>query len=236
METPRHIAIIMDGNGRWAIRRGEPRLKGHRAGAETLDRVLRLAKGAGVRYLSVYAFSTENWKRPKAEIDGLMKLLGWYIRRKKKQLIKDGVRFRVMGRRSDLPSSVQKLIVDLEESTMGGDIDLIVCLSYGGRAEIVDAAADFAERLAEAEKGGAKLGPKEREDLFASCMYLPDVPDPDLIIRTSGEFRVSNFLLWECAYSEFYITDVLWPDFGEADFNAALEAYSMRERRMGSHK
>lgn len=236
MDAPRHIAIIMDGNGRWAIKRGEPRLKGHRAGVETLDRVMHYARAAGVKYLSVYAFSTENWRRPKAEVDGLMKLLGWYIRHKKKQLLKDNVRFRVMGRKSDLPESVQKLIADLEESTRNGEWELIVCLSYGGRAEIVDAAKAYAEKLAKAEADGAQLGAKEREELFAGCLYLPDVPDPDLIIRTSGEFRVSNFLLWECAYSEFYITDVLWPDFSEADFNAALESYSHRERRLGSHK
>lgn len=262
MEAPRHIAIIMDGNGRWAIKRGEPRLKGHRAGVETLDRVMHYARAAGVKYLSVYAFSTENWRRPKVEVDGLMKLLGWYIRRKKKQLLKDNVRFRVMGRKSDLPESVQKLIADLEEATRNGEWELIVCLSYGGRAEIVDAAERYAAKLAQmrtanagAEPGGdagskageggnagagagegAGLGAKEREELFASCLYLPDVPDPDLIIRTSGELRVSNFLLWECAYSEFYITDVLWPDFSEADFNAALESYSHRERRLGSHK
>lgn len=221
-----HIAFIMDGNGRWAVERGKKRLEGHRKGAETLDSVLHWARRAGIKYVSVYAFSTENWRRPKDEVDGLMKLLGWYIRHKKKQMLKDDVRFRVMGRKQDLPEKLQSAIADLEDATKDGKWELIVCLSYGGRAEIVDAAKKF-----------ASLAPEERtEEGFKKCLYLPDVPDPDLIVRTSGEYRVSNFLLWECAYSEFYITPVLWPDFSEADFNAALESYAGRERRMGSHK
>lgn len=224
--APRHIAFIMDGNGRWALERGKKRLEGHRKGVETLDNLLHWTREAGVEYVSVYAFSTENWRRPKDEVDGLMRLLGWYVRHKKKQLVKDSVRFRVMGRKADLPPRLVAALEDLEEVTKAGRYQLIVCLSYGGRAEIVDAAKRF-----------AALPPEERtEEAFKSCLYLPDVPDPDLIVRTSGEFRVSNFLLWECAYSEFYVTPVLWPDFSEADFRAALEAYSKRERRMGGHK
>ena len=226
MTDLRHIAIIMDGNGRWALERGKKRLDGHRAGAATLERVMHWAKAAGVEILTVYAFSTENWKRPQDEVDGLMKLLGWFIGRKKKQLVKDGVRFRVMGRKADLPEKLQKSIADLEAATAAGTWQLVVCLSYGGRAEILDAAKKFAE-----------LPATERDEAhFKNCLYLPDLPDPDLIIRTSGEFRVSNFLLWECAYSEFYITPVLWPDFSEADFNAAIASFHSRERRMGGHK
>ncbi len=224
----------MDGNGRWAIARGKVRLAGHRAGADALDRVLGFCKEAGVQYMTVYAFSTENWKRPVEEVSGLMRLLGTFIRNKEKQLIADKVRFRVIGRRSDLSPTLQKKIAALEKKTEKFEQQLIVALSYGGRAEIVDAAIKFSEKVSSLPEGKERA--KVAEQLFAECMYAPDVPDPDLIIRTSGEFRLSNFLLWQCAYSEFYMTDVLWPDFSKEDFNKALESYSARDRRMGGHK
>ena len=222
-----HLAIIMDGNGRWAKARRKPRIAGHRAGAEALDRVMHYCREAGVRYLTVYAFSTENWKRSKTEVSGLMSLLSHYIRRRGDELVAEGVRFRVIGRREDLSPSLQKEIAALERRTAHGAFTLSVALSYGGRAEIVDAALKYA---ALADKGAT---PAEREARFASCLYAPDVPDPDLVIRTSGEVRTSNFLLWETAYSEYYFTDVLWPDFGREDFDRALASFAGRKRRMG---
>jgi undecaprenyl diphosphate synthase len=223
--VPRHVAIIMDGNGRWAIARGQPRLKGHMAGAKTLENVLGWCKEAGVEMLTVYAFSTENWKRPKAEVTGLMKLLGALMREKRKLLLRERIRFRMIGRRGDLPEPLQRKIADLEAETAEFEHQFVVAISYGGRAEIVDAARKFAE-LPESERD---------ERGFAACLYAPDVPDPDLVIRTSGEMRLSNFLLWECAYSELYVTDSLWPDFSREDFDAALAAYARRDRRMGGH-
>jgi len=224
MEHMDHIAIIMDGNGRWAKARRKPRLAGHRAGADTLDRVMHYCRDVGIRYLTVYAFSTENWKRSKAEVSGLMKLLSTYIRSKERELVENGVRFRVVGRRADLSPKIQKEIAALEERTKGGDFTLAVALSYGGRAEIIDAANAWRR-----DNPGEAL----TEEGFRKYLYAPDIPDPDLIVRTSGELRTSNFLLWESAYSEYYFTDVLWPDFDRAEFDKALAAYAKRERRMG---
>ena len=227
--VPTHIAMIMDGNGRWAKARGRNRLSGHRAGADTVDRVTKLCRDAGVKYLTLYAFSTENWKRPAAEVNGLMKLLKKYLDKKEPQLIRDRVRFRVIGRKSDLPASLVKRIEEVEERTKDFDTQLIIALSYGGRAEIVDAAKALAKKV----KSGQLDADEITESVFSSCLYAPDIPDPDLIVRTSGEMRISNFLLWECAYSEFYITPVLWPDFGKEEFDAALAAYASRDRRKG---
>ena len=224
--------MIMDGNGRWAKKRGNIRLAGHRAGAETVRRVLDYCKKYGVQYLTLYAFSTENWSRPKAEVAGLMKLLSTFLREKERDLIADECRFRAIGRRDDLPDNVKKLIAKVEASTRNFSRQLIVCLSYGGRAEIADAATRLA---ADARSGKLPPGPVS-EKTFASYLYAPDVPDPDLIIRTSGEFRLSNFLLWEAAYSELYVTPVLWPDFGEDDFVAALDDFASRSRRFGGVK
>ena len=214
----------MDGNGRWAKARNKPRISGHRAGAEALDRVMHYCREAGIRYLTVYAFSTENWKRSKAEVSGLMKLLSNYMRSKEKELVSNGVRFRVVGRKADLSTKIQREIAALEERTRGGDFTLAVALSYGGRAEIVDAANEWRK---------TNPGKPLTEEVFRSFLYAPDIPDPDLIVRTSGELRTSNFLLWESAYSEYYFTDVLWPDFDRAEFDKALASYSKRERRMG---
>ena len=214
----------MDGNGRWAKERRRARLSGHRAGAKTLDAVMRYCREAGIRYLTVYAFSTENWKRSKEEVSGLMKLLSSFIKAKGKTLVKERVSFRVIGRKTDLPPELQREIAALEEKTAGGEFTLAVALSYGGRAEIVDAAKAWAA-------SGAKGELTEEE--FSKFLYAPDIPDPDLIIRTSGECRTSNFLIWESAYSEWYFTDVYWPDFDRAEFDRALESYARRERRMG---
>ena len=250
-----HLAVIMDGNGRWAKKRHLPRLAGHRAGAESLDRTMHWCKEAGIKYLTVYAFSTENWKRSKGEVAGLMKLLSHFIKSKEKELVKNGVRFRVIGRREDLSEKLQGEIAALEEKTKDGEFTLVVALSYGGRDEIIRAAKIFnAEARNRPLRGFATHGEantpseasaerrRERgesvgdETVFSSCLDTAGIPDPDLIIRTSGELRLSNFLLWQAAYAEFYFTDVLWPDFDKAEFDKALANFSKRERRMGGRK
>lgn len=213
-----HLAVIMDGNGRWAEKRHLPRLMGHRAGAEALDRCMHYCKAAGIKYLTVYAFSTENWKRSEEEVSGLMKLLSGFIRSKEQTLVKEKVAFRVIGRRTDLSEKLQAEIAALEEKTRGGEFTLVVALSYGGRDEIVRAAMKF--------NGGTEAD-------FAACLDTAGIPDPELIIRTSGEQRTSNFLLWQSAYSEYYFTPVLWPDFDQAEFDKAMESFAKRERRMG---
>ena len=219
--VPRHLAVIMDGNGRWAASRGHPRLAGHRAGAQTLERVLDWCGEVGVEILTAYAFSTENWRRPKREVAGLMSLLGRFLREKRDSLLRAHVRFRAIGRLEDLSRPLRRHIAELEAATAGFRRQLVVAISYGGRAEIVAAARKFAHLE------------QQTEETFASCLYAPDLPDPDLVVRTSGEFRLSNFLLWQCAYSEIYVTDVLWPDFDRAAFDRALAAYAQRNRRMG---
>jgi undecaprenyl diphosphate synthase len=231
MTAPAHIAVIMDGNGRWALERGRDRLSGHRAGAKTLENMLHWCRARGVKYLTVYAFSTENWRRPEAEVSGLMKLLGTFIRTKASRLVKDGIRFRVIGRRADLPAKLRQAVEKLEKRTEGGAFQLIVALSYGGRAEIVDAVKSCLRAVSD----GALSPEGVDEAEFARHLYAPDVPDPDLIIRTSGERRTSNFLLWESAYSEYHFTDVLWPDFSESDLELALADYAGRDRRRGGH-
>ena len=220
--VPEHIAMIMDGNGRWATERGKKRGEGHIAGAKTLEKVLQWCGDRAIRYLTVYAFSTENWKRPKEEVDGLMKLFARMLKSKEKSFIKNKVRFRMIGRRGDLSAALRKTVEALENKTAAFERQFIVAISYGGRAEIVDA-------MNAAIKDGKPL----TEETFRNYLYAPDVPDPDLVIRTSGELRTSNFLLWETAYSEYYFTEVLWPDFSEEELDKALEAYAKRHRRKG---
>ena len=228
--VPAHVAIIMDGNGRWARSRGKPRLEGHKAGAEAVRRALAAAKKFGVKYLTLYAFSVENWSRPEAEVKGLMRLLRVFLRAHEKDLHENGTRLRVMGRRADLPRSVDSLLRSIEESTARyADRQLVLCLSYGGRTEIAAAARAIAEEAASGRLDPAAVD----EAAVASRLYLPDVPDPDLVVRTSGEERLSNFLLWQAAYSEFWFTPVAWPDFGEKEFKEALDAYAGRHRRFG---
>ena len=229
--VPNHVAVIMDGNGRWALARGKKRLAGHRAGVDALERMLGWCKDAGVKILTVYAFSTENWKRPAEEVTGLMKLFSTFIRLKTRKLMREGVRFRVIGRRGDLPPALAASIARVEEKTASFEQQLVLAVSYGGRAEIVDAA-----RKLVAEAAAGKIRPEDVDEaLVGDSLYAPDLPDPDLIIRTSGEQRISNFLLWECAYSEFFFTDTLWPDFSREDFDAALASYAARDRRKGGH-
>ena len=224
-----HLAIIMDGNGRWAKARGLPRTEGHRAGGETVRRVLQYCRDAGIRYLTLCAFSVENWKRPKEEVDALMNLLVAYLAGEESMLHQNQVRLRIMGRREDLPERAQAALKHVEEATAHYERQLILCLSYGGRTEMVHAAKRLAQRVLAGE-----LTPEAIDEAaFAEHLYLPDVPDPDLIVRTSGELRLSNFLLWQASYAELYVTPVLWPDFSEADFKAAIEAFEQRNRRYG---
>lgn len=222
----------MDGNGRWARQRGKPRLAGHEAGSETVRRVLNYCRDAGVRYLTLYAFSTENWSRPADEVAGLMALLGRFIKRYERELVERQVRLRVIGRREDLSETLRQAIERLERKTEGFERQLIIALSYSGRSELARAA----RRIAEEVKAGTLAPEAVDEAAVAARLYAPDVPDPDLLIRTSGELRISNFLLWQCAYSEFFVTPVLWPDFGEAEFREALAAYAARDRRYGGLK
>ena len=226
----RHVAIIMDGNGRWAERRGLPKVEGHRQGARQVTEVLKAAQEYGVEFLTLYAFSTENWKRPVAEVTALMGLLEEFIDDKLPELMKNGIRLRTIGRTEDLfPGARKKLLyaIEMTEKNDGGTLNL--ALNYGGRAEIVDAVNKMAAEMT--EKSGRF--PKVTEESFRNYLYAPDIPDPDLLIRTSGELRLSNFLLWELSYSEMYVTDTLWPDFGKKEFGEALEAYGQRDRRFG---
>ena len=220
--VPEHVAMIMDGNGRWATQRGKKRGEGHKAGAKTLGDVLNWCGDRGIKYLTVYAFSTENWKRPQEEVKGLMDLFARMLKTKERSFMKNRVRFRMIGRRGDLSKKLLAVIEALEKKTAHFERQFIVAISYGGRAEIVDAM-----------NAAIKKGEPLTEETFRNYLYAPDVPDPDLVIRTSGELRTSNFLLWETAYSEYYFTDVLWPDFSEAELDKALEAYAQRHRRKG---
>jgi undecaprenyl diphosphate synthase len=226
--SPKHIAVIMDGNGRWARNNGKLRLMGHTEGAEKIEDFLEWSGHIGVDYVTLYVFSTENWKRSQEEVSGLMKLFSTFIHLKRKLFFDKKIRFRVIGRRNDLSEALRKEIEELEKATEMFSRQLILAVSYGGRDEIVTAAKAYAQDVADGKFAG-ELDEKK----FESYLFTSGVPDPDLIIRTSGEFRVSNFLLWQCAYSEFYVTDVLWPDFSKADFDAAIESYARRERRLG---
>ncbi len=228
-KVPQHVAIIMDGNGRWAKKQGNIRLVGHKFGVGSVRRVTEAAARIGVKYLTLYAFSTENWNRPAAEVAGLMALLGSTIEGELASLIKNNVRIRVLGD-DELPAALRKKLAAAEEMTKGNTgLNLVLALSYSGRWEIAEAAKRIAR---EAAKGN--LDPEKVDDkLFAS--YLPSsyMPDPELLIRTSGEYRISNFLLWQTAYSEFYFTDILWPDFDGECFYQAIVDFQHRERRFG---
>ena len=229
--VPQHVAIIMDGNGRWAERRGLPRLAGHRAGIEAVRRTVRASRSLGLSYLTLYAFSLENWRRPGGEIRGLFELLREYIRRDLDELIENNVRLRVIGRIGMLPAPVRRAVQGAVERTAEktGQV-LTVALSYGGRGEIVDAVRRIATAVERKE-----LRPEEiSEDTVADALYTAGMPDPDLLIRTSGEMRVSNFLLWQVAYTELWVTRVLWPDFGPSHLRSAVRAYARRSRRFGS--
>ena len=223
----------MDGNGRWAKQRGLTRLKGHEEGAQSVLSVLKAAKKAGVKFLTLYAFSTENWNRPEDEVNGLMNLLARFMEKHRAEFLKNKIRLRVMGQIERLPEKVRdRLSAICEESEKEFECTLIVALSYGSRTEIAAAAKQIARAVAAGE-----LNPESvDEKTVAENLYLPDVPDPELMIRTSGELRLSNFMLWQLSYAELYVTDVLWPDFREAEFLKAIESFGQRDRRYGGVK
>ncbi len=229
--APRHLAIIMDGNGRWAKKRLLPRTEGHRAGADAVVRVTKAARDLGVRYLTLYAFSTENWKRPAAEVGALMSLRAHFIDTKLATVNAHGAQLKTIGRTEGLPEPARSKLLDAVEKTRNNTAQtLILALNYGGRAEIADAA----RRIADDARAG-RLDPAAMdEDGFRKYLYDPEIPDPDLMIRTSGELRLSNFLLWQLAYAELYVTDTLWPDFDRAELERAFAAYGRRDRRFGA--
>lgn len=227
-----HVAMIMDGNGRWAKARGLPRLAGHQAGADTVRFVLNYAKAHDIRYVTLYAFSIENWTRPTEEVQGLMQLLGTFLTNEEHTLHENQCRLRIMGRKADLSPELQVQLNRIEAETAQYERQVIVALSYGAQTEIAEAAQKIAR---EVQQG--KLAPEAIDTkTFAQYLYLPDVPPPDLIIRTSGEMRLSNFMLWQAAYAELYVTPVLWPDFREEAFDAALASFAKRDRRYGGVK
>jgi len=230
LTLPRHIAIIMDGNGRWARERGFPRIRGHEEGAESVRTVLRTCGEWGVQYLTLYAFSTENWKRPKSEVAALMKLLERFLRKEAPELMEQNVRLQAIGRITDLPDSCQRELHRVIELTAGNtSTTLILALSYSGRLEIIDAAKSLLLAVKQGHLDEAMIDP----DVFSKHLYTRYYPDPDLLIRTSGEMRISNFLLWQLSYTEIYVTKKLWPDFRKADLLEAVEDYSKRQRRYG---
>jgi undecaprenyl diphosphate synthase len=227
---PTHVGIIMDGNGRWAKQRGLPRIEGHRRGVETVRSVIEAAKEHDIKYLTLYAFSVENWKRPGDEVSALMGLLEMFLKRETSTLVKNKVRLLTIGRTQELPEAVRKHLEEAKAATAEfTEHTLVLALNYGSRTELVDAARAYAAAVA---SGKEKLNDSSWESL-SKYLYTSGIPDPDLIIRTSGEMRVSNFLLLQAAYAEFYFCPVLWPDFSKADFAAALAHFSTRERRFG---
>ncbi len=226
----RHIAIIMDGNGRWAKKRGLPRSMGHRKGAEVVKEICQAAGDAGVKYLTLYAFSTENWKRPQEEVDSLMDLLRQYLKSDLKELKEKGVCIRFIGEREMLPPDIIKNMEKLEAETANNDkMTLCIALSYGSRQEIVHAAKKVAELV---KRGDIRIEDID-EKIFSDMLYTHDIPDPDILIRTSGEQRISNYLLWQLAYSEFFFVEAYWPDFTKEMLNDVIEKYKTRERRYG---
>lgn len=231
--VPKHIAVIMDGNGRWAKKRAMNRLNGHKAGIEAVRETIRCASDAGVRYLTLYSFSTENWSRPQAEVTGLMDLFAKTMLAEVDALNEEGVRVMTIGADSGLPERTRAAFAEAWERTRSNSgMTLVIAVNYGGRQEILDAVNSLlAQDRARAAVGGAPF--RVDEDLFSSHLYTSAIPDPDLVIRTSGEVRISNFLLWQIAYSEIYCTDVLWPDFDRYEFLRALLDYQGRNRRFG---
>ena len=229
---PRHIAIILDGNGRWAKKRGLPRTAGHAAGSENFRKIATYCKNIGVEYLTVYAFSTENWKRPEDEVKTIMKLLEKYLQEAISTMERDHIRMKIFGDVSALSPQLQSLVAKTDEiSSRYQGFQANICLNYGGRDEIVHAAKRYARDYAQGRADGELA-----EEQFGSYLYSAGICDPDLLIRPGGELRISNFLLWQCAYSEFYFTDVLWPDFSSAELDKAIAAYQSRDRRFGNVK
>lgn len=227
---PRHVAIIMDGNGRWAQRRGYSRIRGHQEGAESVRTVVRLCREVGVSYLTLYAFSEENWQRPPLEVQALMQLLGRYLQQEIAEMVENQIAFQAIGDLSKLPAKIQRQLAETTAATSAGQaLTLTLALSYGARSEIVLAARQLAAKV----RAGLLTPEDINRELFAQHLYTKNLPDPDLLIRTSGEHRISNFLLWQLAYTELYFTDTLWPDFREEEFLTALLDFQRRDRRFG---
>ena len=232
MKECRHVAIIMDGNGRWAKAKGMPRTAGHKVGADNVRTIAIAANELGVKYLTLYAFSTENWKRPEDEVKTIMRLLRKYLHEAIDTMERDRMKMRVFGDVSGLPNELQELVARTNEiSRRYEGFQANICLNYGGRAEIMHAASCYARDLA-----SGKMDSELTEEVFSGYLYSAGIPDPDLLIRPGGEKRISNFLLWQCAYSEFYFTDVLWPDFSTAELDKAIADYQNRDRRYGGVK
>lgn len=227
---PQHIAIIMDGNGRWASRRALPKIAGHRAGVKAAENVIQAAGDLGVKVLTLYTFSTENWKRPKSEVDALFKLLEDYLDKEGEKIHKNNIRFRTIGRLSELPGPLKnKIEAQIEKTKNNTGLTLNLALNYGGRPEIIDAVRKVAKDVKEGRVNIENID----EELFKDYLYTKGLPDPDLLIRTSGESRVSNFLLWQISYSEICITKKLWPDFKKEDLKKLVREYQKRDRRFG---
>ncbi|MBF0508789.1 MAG: isoprenyl transferase [Deltaproteobacteria bacterium] len=227
---PVHLAIIMDGNGRWAKQRGLDRIAGHREGAESVRTIVRASREIGIKYLTLYALSIENWQRPKIEIKALMALLGRFLKSELDEMLSNGIRLNVIGRLDDLPKGIKRRLKQtMDQTAHNRDMVLNLSLSYGGRDEIVDAAKRISLRV----KEGALTPEEITPEIFSAFLYTHGMPDPDLLIRTSGEYRVSNFLLWQIAYAELYFTTTLWPDFRREQLLAAIEDFQQRERRFG---
>lgn len=231
MNVPQHIAIILDGNGRWAKKKGMPRNYGHAKGSKNVERICEEAYKMGVKYLTVYAFSTENWNRPKGEVDALMKLLRNYMKTCLKTAEKNRMKVRVLGDLSGLDDDIRTRILELEEASKNNDgLNFQIAINYGSRDEIVRAVRSLAQDCRDGKLDVDQIS----EEIFASYLDTRGIPDPDLLIRTSGELRLSNYLLWQLAYTEFYFTDVLWPDFTKEELVKAIEQYNSRDRRFGN--
>jgi undecaprenyl diphosphate synthase len=227
---PRHVAVIMDGNGRWANRRDKPRVSGHRAGASAVREAVETSARLGLGYLTLYAFSTENWKRPRFEVETLMRLLREFVRKELRTLLDNNIRFQTIGRRGELAPAIQRDLDEaIEATTSNTGLTLTVALNYSGRAELVDACRRVAAELIATGRDPSTI----TEADVARCLYAPEIPDPDLLIRTSGEMRVSNFMLWQIAYTEIHVTETLWPDFSRTHLFEAIVDFQNRERRFG---
>ena len=228
--TPKHVAVIMDGNGRWAQQQGLPRLAGHEAGAKSIERCVQACLDTGVEYLTLYAFSSENWKRPALEVNGLMLLLEKFLNQKRDEMVREGIRLHHIGRRKELPSVCQRKLREVMAATVSNTrLHLVLAINYSGRTEIIDAVKSVSRDVA----AGVLREGDITSELFDSRLDTAGIPDPDLLIRTSGEMRISNFLLWQLSYTEIHVTKKFWPEFEKADFLAALEDFQSRSRRYG---
>jgi undecaprenyl diphosphate synthase len=231
LKMPRHVAVIMDGNGRWARKKAMNRIRGHEEGAESVREIVRTTRELRIPWLTLYAFSEENWKRPRYEIEALMMLLKRFLKGELKEMLENGISLRAVGRIHKLPQDVRAVLGEtIERTAVGKDMVLTLALSYGGRQELTDGLKKIARRIAAGELGEEEID----EALISGSLYAAEMPDPDLLIRTSGENRISNFLLWQIAYTEFYVTSTQWPDFRKEEYLRAIEEYQSRERRFGA--